>query len=312
MSATLLPRVNLSPVHAPAAAIAVGPYIVGADGTERAAGALRAAKLLTTRFGTRAEVVSVIEPIPIASPEVQLPVTPELEATRRADRIRNVREQIESLTGDRRTWPVELRTGSPAQQIIEKGQEAGANLVIVGLGRHGVVDRIFGDETALHLLRMSSIPVLAVPHDMERLPTRALVAMDFSASAICAARLAAELLVDGGTLSIVHVIPRGLESSVREMQSDFDATIQTSFDQVVQLLSAPRSVSVQTVILHGDPAHEILEFAERTKAGLIAAGSHGHGFFSRLLLGSVTTKLLRGTTSAFLMAPLMFATPADG
>ena len=312
MSATLLPRIDPSSVHPAAAVIAAGPYIVGTDGSERAAGALRAAQLLTERFGTRAEVVSVIEPIPIASPEVQLPVTPELEASRRADRLRTVREQIASLTGDHRTWPFQLRTGSPPQQILEKGQEAAANLVIVGLGRHGVVDRIFGDETALQLLRTSPVPVLAVPHDMDRLPTRAVVAMDFSASAIYAARLAAELLTEGGTLSIVHVIPRDLESSVREMQSDFDATIEMSFKQVVQLLAAPTSISVETVILHGDPAHEILEFSERTKAGLIAAGSHGHGFFSRLLLGSVTTKLLRGTTSAFLMAPLMFATPADG
>src|SRR5689334_3116620 len=218
MSATLLPHIP-SPSVRHTAVIAAGPYVVATDGSERASGALRAAKLLTSRFGTRAEVISVIEPIPIASPELQLPVTPELETARRTDRRETVREQVERLTGEPKAWPVELRIGSPPQRILEKAHDAAAKLVVVGLGRHSVVDRIFGDETALHLLRTSSVPVLAVPDDLDRLPTRAVVAMDFSASAIWASRLAVELLADGGVLSIVHVIPRGLESSVRETQS---------------------------------------------------------------------------------------------
>ena len=285
--------------------IGVGPYLVATDGSYRADGALRAAELLGTRYGAATSVVSVLEPFPIVAPEVQFPLTPELEAERRADRLSAVREQLLRMTGDERTWPVELRQGSPAAEIIEKVSASRSKLLIVGLGRHSVVDRLFGDETALQLLRTADVPVLAVPSRMGYLPKRAVVAMDFSVSAIRAARLSLDLLQENGVLYLLHVIPRDLETAVWEsMQEEYGKTVRNAFDQVTRQLATPSSISVETVTLYGDAGHEVLQFASRVGADLIAAGSHGYGFFSRLLLGSVATKLLRGATCAVLGVPL--------
>ncbi len=47
-------------------------------------------------------------------------------------------------------------------------------------------------------------------------------------------------------------------------------------------------LSMTTIVLVGSPKHVILEEAEAFGADLIVLGSHGHGGFSRFLLGSVS------------------------
>jgi len=49
---------------------------------------------------------------------------------------------------------------------------------------------------------------------------------------------------------------------------------------------------VESIPLRGDPADEILRFAENHKVDLIILGSRGLGKFSRAFLGSVSTKVL--------------------
>jgi nucleotide-binding universal stress UspA family protein len=48
------------------------------------------------------------------------------------------------------------------------------------------------------------------------------------------------------------------------------------------------------VCVDASPASGILHFADRTESDLIAMSTHGRGGVSRLLLGSVTDKVLRG------------------
>jgi nucleotide-binding universal stress UspA family protein len=48
----------------------------------------------------------------------------------------------------------------------------------------------------------------------------------------------------------------------------------------------------QRVLLDGDPAREIIDFAHEQHCDLIFMPTHGHGPFRRLLLGSVTAKVL--------------------
>jgi nucleotide-binding universal stress UspA family protein len=51
-------------------------------------------------------------------------------------------------------------------------------------------------------------------------------------------------------------------------------------------------ITVTRILLRGDPAREIVETARGRNVGLIAMSTHGHGPFYRLLLGSVTAKVL--------------------
>ena len=49
---------------------------------------------------------------------------------------------------------------------------------------------------------------------------------------------------------------------------------------------------VRRVLLEGDAARRIVQFAEAEKVDLIVMPTHGYGFFRRFILGSVTAKVL--------------------
>jgi len=50
--------------------------------------------------------------------------------------------------------------------------------------------------------------------------------------------------------------------------------------------------NVRRVVLEGDPAFRIVEFARQEKVCLVMMPTHGHGTFRRFLLGSITAKVL--------------------
>lgn len=50
-------------------------------------------------------------------------------------------------------------------------------------------------------------------------------------------------------------------------------------------------VSVESEVLIGSPARRIVEEAQNWKADLIVAGSHGYGFWERMMLGSVSQSI---------------------
>jgi hypothetical protein len=55
--------------------------------------------------------------------------------------------------------------------------------------------------------------------------------------------------------------------------------------------------------LEGEPAREVLSFVEGRGVEMIVAGSHGLSFVGRLLLGSVSTRLVRGARVPVLVVP---------
>lgn len=50
---------------------------------------------------------------------------------------------------------------------------------------------------------------------------------------------------------------------------------------------------VESVVLHGDPAKKICEFAKKVDASLVVIGTRGHGKLQSKLLGSVSDKVIK-------------------
>jgi nucleotide-binding universal stress UspA family protein len=63
------------------------------------------------------------------------------------------------------------------------------------------------------------------------------------------------------------------------------------------------AVSLEIVIAEGAPATQIVRHAEEMPADLLAMGTHGHGGFERLFLGSVTEKVIRSVRCPVLTVP---------
>ncbi|HET9426659.1 MAG TPA: universal stress protein [Gemmatimonadaceae bacterium] len=276
------------------------PVIIATDGQAQSDAALVVGRMFAQKSDAL-RLVSVVRPVPII-PESGMVVSKELELSRRAEIQREV---IAQMT---RTWEslndVEIHEGDPASVIARLAHQANATMIVSGLGRHRVADRIFGDETALRLIRLADVPVFAAAEGLNRAPSRIVVACDFSETSVRAARLATELASTNATLYLAHVAPR--DGSRYEWDGWGKAYKQDALDALQKTreqLRPPEDMVVQTVMLQGDAATELLAFAASVQADLIATGSHGHGFVARMLIGSVATRILRMSTKSVLTVP---------
>jgi nucleotide-binding universal stress UspA family protein len=239
---------------------------------------------------------------------MQLSVSADVDAARRADARRAVIEQVKRWsdveTDEASLADIELYDGDPAAVVTSVAHHASATMIVCGLGRHRVMDRVFGDETALRLIRMSDVPVLAVASGLTYAPRRIVVAVDFSETSLRAARLALEVAASSAMIYLAHVAPR--DSTLYEWNaagSSYKQDAGTALQRTREQLRVPDGMTVQRVLLQGDPAVELLAFAASVNADLIATGSHGHGFVARMLIGSVTTRIVRCSTCSVLTVP---------
>jgi len=72
----------------------------------------------------------------------------------------------------------------------------------------------------------------------------------------------------------------------------FDATPLTKQQLSAYLADELKQFDVDRVLLHGDPAIRIIEYAHAEQFDLIMLPTHGYGPFRRFILGSVTAKVL--------------------
>ncbi|MXV61175.1 universal stress protein [Natronorubrum sp. JWXQ-INN-674] len=56
---------------------------------------------------------------------------------------------------------------------------------------------------------------------------------------------------------------------------------------------APDDIAVETAVLEGEPSRVIVEHAQPDRCELVVMGTHGRGGIDRLLLGSVTERVVR-------------------
>jgi nucleotide-binding universal stress UspA family protein len=180
------------------------PIIIATDGQEQSDAALAMGRLLA-EASDAVRLVRVLRTLPMV-PDVPIQIPMDVENARRADARREVSAQADRVWHD--TAEVELHEGDPATAIARLAHKAGASMIVAGLGRHRVTDRVFGDETALRLIRSADVPVNAAATGTARAPRRIVVAMDFSETSLRAARLSLAVAASGATVYLAHVAPR--------------------------------------------------------------------------------------------------------
>jgi nucleotide-binding universal stress UspA family protein len=215
-----------------------------------------------------------------------------------------VQEQIRRVLGADARVEIDVRDGHPAEVVSRLAAETGAKLIITGLGRHRIVDRLLSDETALQIIRSASTPVLAVPSDFNHAPQTAIVGVDFSEMSVHAARLALQMVGGAATVYLANVAPRDdAFTLLTKVRASYEAHAMDKLRELIAKLEPPELVHLQPVIRTGDSGTELLTYARDTDSELIAIGTRGLGLVSRLLVGSVATKVIRASPVAVLTVP---------
>jgi len=70
----------------------------------------------------------------------------------------------------------------------------------------------------------------------------------------------------------------------------------------VENIGRTANVRVESTILEGNPANEIIDFAEKNDIDLIVMGTHGKTGTQRFLIGSVSENVVRHSERAVLVA----------
>jgi nucleotide-binding universal stress UspA family protein len=284
-----------------------GPVLIASDGSAVSHEALfNAARLASSAFGGSIEVIGVCEPMPgVAAGMDVLPVPAEIDEARRASMVDDLHRSVNIAAAGDPSWPINVLVGSPPRTLAVEAERRGAALIVMGIGRHNPLDRLFGTETTLATLRESRVPVLAVGPNFPAAPSHAVVGLDFSAASVQAAHLALHLLAPGGKITLVHVRPRFEHPSAdwQAWDADYGRTLPPLFDQIVSQLEVPAGIAVETVTVRGDPAPALLAFAQQANVDLVAVGTQRHSLFERLVVGSVATRVLRTARVGVLAVP---------
>ena len=282
-----------------------GPILVATDGSAAGEAGFRAAVLIAARSSGNVRVMVVVEPLPVLVPEPRLVMQPLVASPEMLNIVRDrVISQLSGLASEGLDWRVEVEYGRASDEIARKARDCNAQLVVIGLVHHRVVDRILDGDTALEVVRQSPAPVLIASADWKALPKRAVFAVDFSPQSIEAARAGLRLLGDDATVFLVHVRP--MASVFDEMgmwEEEYEVVATKELQKFTEALNAHAGVRVEQVIRSGNPAAAMLSLAEKENADLIVCGTRGAGLVQRLLLGSVATRLMRHSTRSVLVVP---------
>jgi nucleotide-binding universal stress UspA family protein len=127
---------------------------------------------------------------------------------------------------------------------------------------------------------------------------RILLPVEFSERCVGAGRYARALANQfHSQVILLHVVESRLGYGGAEIGApgpDWVEKIREERENVLQsfLEEEFRGLAVRRILLEGDPAKRIVEYAHQEKIDLIVLPTHGYGPFRRFLLGSVVAKVL--------------------
>lgn len=278
--------------------------LLATDGSAPANAALRLARLYADRGDWKPDVVTVSEPIPAYVGDLGMPMpSPDQELLVRDGVVARISKQVRRFGSQ--SWDVEVEFGRTAPSIVRAASKHNAELIVLGLGSHGRIARLFGAETAARVARHADVPVLAVHPRTTRLPRVAVVGVDFGPSSLQAAREALRLLESPGRLHLVHV-KWGMNLTTlsdEDWTAAYEAGAERGLARVIDQLDQREGIEITTDLADGVMTSALLRAAKEAKADIIAVGRHGERALDRMVIGSTPTQILRTASCSVLVAP---------
>jgi nucleotide-binding universal stress UspA family protein len=281
------------------------PIVAGADGTDSGLDAVALGARLAGAAGVPLTVVCVTpEQAELAGAEAADDVGRHAAAI-----LESAREVVGDLSAELRT----VAATSPARGLAELAEEEGAEAVVVGSTRRGAIGRVMTGSTAERLLHGTGCPVAVAPRGYRRHhpePLRAIgVAFTDTPDGHEAVRVAAELAGRAGLpLTVYSVVglhvnwlrPESVLPDASVVPQEVREAARDALDQVVAGL--PADVRANGELLFGEVVDELSMAAERG-VDLLVCGSRGYGPVRRVLLGTVSSALVRQASVPTLVVP---------
>jgi len=266
----------------------------GSDGTEAAVGH---AADVADRFDATVHVVFVASTNRDSVTVVSGDVVDALESEG-TDIVDSVADEIRARGV---SCESEVVQGDPATTIADYADSRGMDLVVMATrGRTGLSRYLLGSVTE-KVVRLSDVPVLTVRTDDEARTSfpyeNVLSPTDGSEPASAAADRAADLAAAlDATLHAVSVVDdTSLGFDVRSASAS-EELLERAEEAVAEVVAHADDAGVENVreeVLRGTVDRTILDYVDDRGVDLVVMGTRGRGGTERVLLGSVTERIVR-------------------
>jgi nucleotide-binding universal stress UspA family protein len=187
-----------------------------------------------------------------------------------------------------------LEQGEPYERIVEVAETEGCDLVIMGRkGRHQIERSLMGSVTA-RVIGHTYKDVLVIPKESGVKWGKVLLATDGSRFSETATEHALDIAAThNASLEAVTVLDINDEfyAQAPERVAEMTRLARSLMDGISGKARAA-GVPCETFVMEGEPYKAIIGRSEEGGSDVIIMGSHGRKGISRLLMGSVTEKVI--------------------
>lgn len=259
--------------------------LLASDGSPHGAGALMLAEVLAQHCKAELYILRIVQ----TNPEYEFMAASHLE-----EQMRAAEQALEDMAQKARERGIScqciVRTGmDPCNEVVQMAEELRADCVMIGRRPHGRLARLLLGDSSTRILRHAPCSVLIAGADAEQPKRGIMVATDGSrqadAACLAAARLAGMFQLP---LKIVSVATLAGEGHAR---GDAEGIVQRVVEALREELG-DGCPSIDGLIEQGRPEEAIVACAHRHNVDLLVLGSHGRKGLDRILLGSVSERVL--------------------
>ncbi|MEW6675976.1 MAG: universal stress protein [Nitrospirota bacterium] len=264
--------------------------LLATDRSEFSEGAIREAINMAKTCGSKLYVISVAEAPELTEYADSYPLVAveKLEMATR-QHLEAVKERVEK---EGVVCEVIERTGAETYKyIIDEAEKNNVEMIIMGRrGRTGLMRLMTGSVTA-RTIGHAPCRVMVVPRAARITFEKILVPTDGSIFSEIASREAISIAKrTGASLIVLSVAKRDENLPVAKASVD-----------MVKEVAEREGIKIEALTLKGEPYEVIVNTAEQRNAGFIVIGSHGRTGMEKLLMGSVTERVIGHAAGAVLV-----------
>ncbi|HEU4347046.1 MAG TPA: universal stress protein [Actinoplanes sp.] len=288
---------------------AEGPVVIGFDGTGSGEDAI-ALGLLVSRGIAVPAIVAVVYPGPA-------PISPaRVDAEWVADRRRaaeQILDQARVLTGSAAQLDYRVvASSSGAHGLHDVAEEVGASVIVVGSKSTSTEPRLFAGSTAERLFSGARCPVGIAPHglrhtdrELRRIGVAYIETPDAEAALDVGARFAARAKASLRLYTVVageaEVMPLFIGHDAE--RANYETASEEFQDALERAIAGlPPGVEAAGEVFTGEVV-EVLAELDHGDVDLLFCGSRRYGPLRRVLLGGVSSRLVRRARSPLIVVP---------
>ncbi|HEY6223904.1 MAG TPA: universal stress protein [Gemmatimonadales bacterium] len=282
------------------------PIIVGVDASQAGGHAAQLGLMIAAAAKVECRLVHATRDVRTALPDTAQTAQ---AAAFRAAALHAVRERLNVALEGAVPWKAlhyaDVKEGWAPAVLDDAVRESGAELVILGAKHHTALGRWLGGSTVHNVARMLRAPMVVTGEPPGGI-RRVLVALDASAAArptYEAARRLADLFdAELKALHVIEPLPILPETPPPVNGAEYLRLMEADCAEKVWPMVAP---DAERALRHAVADIGIAAEAKAWNADVVVVGSHGKGLVERMLVGSVTERLLSDLPS-----PILVVVPA--